>query len=82
MLKIKTLTFVVHLFGVIDLLRPLKNLSLDLQAVNVLPWEIDELITIFLSDIELLERDYQVLQKATSTKKVRSLYTLHQSLCK
>ena len=56
-LKIKTVTFVVHLFGVIDLLRPLKNLSLDLQAVNVLPWEIDARITVFLSDIELLERD-------------------------
>ena len=57
MLNIKTLTFVVHLFGVIDLLRPLKNLSLDLQAVNVLPWEIDARITVFLFDIELLERD-------------------------
>ena len=56
-LNIKSLTFVVHLFGVIDLLRPLKNLSLDLQAVNVLPWEQDILITVFLSDIELLEQD-------------------------
>ena len=55
--KIKTVTFVVHLFGVIDLLRPLKNLSLDLQAVNVLPWEIDARITNFLFDIELLEHD-------------------------
>ena len=56
-LKIKSVTFVVHLFGVIDLLRPLKNLSLELQAVNVLPWEQDILITVFLSDIELLEHD-------------------------
>ena len=56
-LKIKSITFVVHLFGVIDLLRPLKNLSLAMQAVNVLPWEQDALVTIFLSDIELLECD-------------------------
>jgi hypothetical protein len=39
------------------LLRPLKNLSLDLQAVNVLPWEQDILVTVFLSDMELLEQD-------------------------
>ena len=32
-LQIKTITFVVHLFGVIDLERPLKDLSLALQAV-------------------------------------------------
>ena len=56
-LKIKTITFVVHLFGTIDLLRPLKNLSLAMQAVNVLPWEQDNLISVFLTDIELLEGD-------------------------
>lgn len=79
-LKIKSVTFVVHLFGVIDLLRPLKNLSLAMQAVralalnqprhnslplngmvclqvNVLPWEQNLLITVFLADLELLESD-------------------------
>ena len=54
---IKTVTFVVHLFGVIDLLRPLKNLSLVMQAVNVLPWEQDDHIAVFLKEIELLEGD-------------------------
>ena len=35
----RSVTFQVHLFGIIDLLRHVKDLSLNLQAVNRLPWE-------------------------------------------
>eukprot|EP00966_Prymnesium_polylepis_P110465 2555722-Prymnesium_polylepis.1 len=43
--SIRCVTFVIHICGTIDLLRPLKDLSLTLQAVNNLPWELDVLIT-------------------------------------
>lgn len=55
--KIRSITFVVHICGTIDLLRPLKDLSLALQAVNNLPWELDVLITEFISSMERLEKD-------------------------
>jgi hypothetical protein len=55
--NIRSITFVVHICGTIDLLRPLKDLSLSLQAVNNLPWELDVLITMFISSMEHLEKD-------------------------
>ena len=58
--KIRSITFVVHICGTVDLLRPLKDLSLALQAVNNLPWELDALITEFISSMEQLEKDLRV----------------------
>jgi len=55
--NIRSVTFVVHICGTIDLLRPLKDLSLTLQAVSNLPWELDVLITVFISSMERLEQD-------------------------
>jgi hypothetical protein len=55
--NVRSITFVAHLAGTIDLLRPLKDLSLRLQAVNNLPWELDTLTTEFISEIERLEAD-------------------------
>jgi hypothetical protein len=54
---IRSITFVIQICGTIDLLRPLKDLSLQLQAVNNLPWELDVLITTFISSMERLEKD-------------------------
>ena len=44
LLKAKNVSQVVLLAGVVDLLRHVKDLSLQLQAVNTLPWEHSELI--------------------------------------
>ena len=41
---IANVVFVVHLFVVIDLLQHVKNLSLEMQKVNQLPWELEEII--------------------------------------
>ena len=41
---ISSVTFVVHLAGLIDLLQLVKNISLVLQTVNQLPWELEEQI--------------------------------------
>ena len=46
--KLSSVTFVVHLMGIIDLLRHLKDLSLLFQTVNQLPWELEEFSAAFL----------------------------------
>ena len=52
--KVKTVVFVVRLAGTIDVLAHVKNLSLLLQMVNVLPWELEQEIEKTLALIETL----------------------------
>ena len=47
--KIKNVVFVVQLMGTIDLLQHVKNLSLTLQSVNQLPWELEDAVITFVS---------------------------------
>jgi hypothetical protein len=49
---VASLLFLVQLAGLLDLLQHVKNLSLALQTVNQLPWELAEVID---SSLELLE---------------------------
>ena len=39
----------VQLMGTIDLLQHVKNLSLTLQSVNQLPWELEDAVITFVS---------------------------------
>ena len=57
LLKAKSLETVVQLAGVIDLLRHTKDLSVAMQKVNVLPWEIEESIAISLGRLRELSTD-------------------------
>ena len=45
---IKNVTFVTQLFGIIDLLSHVKDISLYLQSVEVLPWEAEDTVRTFL----------------------------------
>ena len=57
LLKIKNLVFIVRLLGIIDLLRVVKDLSLALQTVNQLPWELEETISSSIARLRLLRDD-------------------------
>ena len=54
---ISSLVFVIQLAGLVDLLQHIKNLSLILQTVNVLPWELEEQITFACDLLEQLADD-------------------------
>ena len=54
---ISSLLFVVRLAGLIDLLQHVKNLSLMMQTVNTLPWEMEETIELSCQPLELLSAD-------------------------
>ena len=54
---IANVIFVVQLFATIDLLQHVKNLSLQLQTVNQLPWELEEIIETAIRFIRLLGDD-------------------------
>ena len=56
-LKLRSVSFVTSLVGVIDLLRPVKNLSLVLQFVNQLPWELEDERKSFLDLMEQIAAD-------------------------
>lgn len=56
-LKLSNVTFVIHLMGIIDLLRHLKDLSLTFQTVNQLPWELEEFSSRFLDLMSQLADD-------------------------
>ena len=54
---IASIVFVVQLAGLIDLLQQVKNLSLALQTVNQLPWELEEMICAMCLLLETLSVD-------------------------
>ena len=56
-LKLRSVYFVVSLLVVIDLLKPVKKLSLKMQAVNQLPWELEADRKAFLDRMETLATD-------------------------
>jgi hypothetical protein len=57
MSTIASIVFVVQLAGLIDLLQQVKNLSLALQTVNQLPWELEEMICAMCLLLETLSVD-------------------------
>ena len=62
---ISSVLFVVRLAGLIDLLQMVKNLSLVMQKVNTLPWEVEDTIK---STCELLEQLSTDLKKGDVTR--------------
>ena len=55
--KLRHISFVTRLLGIIDLLRHVKAMSLQMQAVNVLPWEIQSHVKGFLDTMLDLSND-------------------------
>jgi hypothetical protein len=58
---IGSVTFVVELCGVIDLLAHIKVLSLKMQMVNTLPWENEEVVEAFLNELDLIATGHSLL---------------------
>ena len=54
---LKSVTFVIHLAGTVDLLAHVKNLSLKFQTVNQLPWELEDERDATLTLLTLLAAD-------------------------
>ena len=52
--KIRSIFFVVTLLGIVDLLRHVKDLSLYMQSVNRLPWEIESHSAAFVNLMDKL----------------------------
>ena len=69
-LRIKNVPFIMQLFGIVDLLRHVKNISLYMQAVNNLPWEIED------ASIEFVDLMYHL---ATELKAGKMDHTLPPS---
>jgi hypothetical protein len=57
---VANVVFVIHLAGIIDVLQHVKNLSLVLQTVNVLPWELEEHISNTTDLLDTLAADLAV----------------------
>ena len=57
--KIRNIVFITQLLGVIDVLRHVKNLSLALQRVNALPWELEGEIAVSLDLLRMLAADLE-----------------------
>ena len=55
--KVSSVVFIVQLMGIIDLLQCVKNLSLLLQTVNQLPWELKDAIKEHCDLMESLAAD-------------------------
>ena len=64
--KIKNVVFVVQLMGTIDLLQHVKNLSLTLQSVNQLPWELEDAVITFVSLMGDLATDLDAGRRAST----------------
>ena len=57
--KIRNIVLITQLLGVIDVLRHVKNLSLALQRVNALPWELEGEIAVSLDLLRMLAADLE-----------------------
>ena len=57
LLKLKSVCWLTGLIGVIDLLRHVKYLSLAMQTVNQLPWELEESRMAFVKTMKELATD-------------------------
>ena len=57
LLKLKSVTFVTGLLGIIDLMQPVAEISLAMQTVNQLPWELDDMRKEFEQHMRLLGAD-------------------------
>ena len=80
-MKAKSLETVVQMAGVIDILRHTKDLSLTMQTVNVLPWEIEESIAVSIARLLSPQRSnscqtYEHLLSLTGVARLPSLEAL------